>query len=74
MMSEETRQWVRRVFGLGLGIAADALKDEGEDAAAAVLKGLAPGLVEKILDEIVDESVEVKVGKDASATGDVVFR
>ena len=73
MMSEETRVWVRRIFGAGLGLAADALKDEGEGGAAVVLGKLAPALVEQLIDEIADESVTLTLGEDATATGTVDF-
>lgn len=74
MMSEETRTWVRRIFSAAVKMAAGTLKDEGEESAGVILEKLAPGLVEQLLDEVINEDVELQLGPDATATGDVVFR
>lgn len=74
MMSEETRIWLRRVLGSGFSLAADAVRDAGEEGAADLLSKLAPSIVETILEEVIHESVELRLKETATATGDVTYR
>lgn len=74
MMSVETRLWLKRVFGAGLELAADAVRDAGEEGAALLLSKLAPSIVETILEEVINEDVELSVQAGATATGDVTYR